>query len=53
MSPRPGRVREVLDVDIPRPRDPGKARADERAIKLRAHVWERLRRDAEAEAAPA
>src|SRR5262245_1401230 len=53
MSPRPGRIREILEVDIARPRDAGQARADERAIKLRAHVWDRLRRDAEAEAAQA
>ena len=53
MSPRPGRIREILDVDIPRPRDAAQARADERAIKLRAHVWDRLRRDAEPEAARA
>jgi NitT/TauT family transport system ATP-binding protein len=51
MSPRPGRIREILEVDIPRPRDAGQARADERAIKLRAHVWDRLRRDADAEGA--
>jgi NitT/TauT family transport system ATP-binding protein len=53
MSPRPGRIREILEVDIPRPRDAGQARADERAIKLRAHVWDRLRRDADTEGARA
>jgi NitT/TauT family transport system ATP-binding protein len=43
MSPRPGRIREVLDVEIPRPRDVGHTRADDRAIKLRAHIWDQLR----------
>jgi len=44
MSARPGRVREVLTVDIPRPRDLAKTRADDRAIRLRTHIWDRLRR---------
>jgi hypothetical protein len=26
MQPRPGRIRKVLDVDVPRPRDRGDAR---------------------------
>ncbi len=43
MSPRPGRVREVLPVEIPRPRDVIGVRADDRAIKLRQHIWDQLR----------
>ena len=49
MTPRPGRVREILPVEIPRPRDINQARADHRAIKLRAHIWEQLRREASQE----
>ena len=45
MSSRPGKVREILQVELPRPRDIGQARADHRAVKLRAHIWEQLRRD--------
>jgi NitT/TauT family transport system ATP-binding protein len=47
MTHRPGRVREILPVEIPRPRDIGQARADHRSIKLRAHIWEQLRRDSD------
>ena len=46
MTRRPGKVREILPVEIPRPRDISQARADQRAVKLRAHIWELLRRDA-------
>jgi len=46
MTARPGRVREILPVEIPRPRDISHARADHRSIKLRAHIWEQLRHDA-------
>ncbi|MEK7879203.1 MAG: ABC transporter ATP-binding protein [candidate division NC10 bacterium] len=53
MTHRPGRVREILPVEIPRPRDIGQVRADHRAIKLRAHIWEELRRDADREAGEA
>lgn len=47
MSPRPGRIREILTVEIPRPRDIGGTRADDRAIKLRQHIWGQLRRFAD------
>lgn len=45
MSSRPGRVREILPVDIPRPREVNEARAYARAITLRGRIWEQLRRD--------
>ena len=48
LTGRPGQVREILRVDIPRPRDVTMVRADERAIKLRLHIAAELRRDAEA-----
>ena len=44
MSSRPGRVREILTVGLPRPRDLNQVRADAHAITLRAHIWEELRR---------
>ncbi len=47
MTPRPGRVREILPVEIPRPRDINQARVDHRSIKLRAHIWEQLKREAD------
>ena len=45
MSSRPGRIQEILPVDIPRPRAVDETRADERAIKLRTHIWQELRRE--------
>lgn len=50
MTPRPGRVREILPVEIPRPRDISQTRADHRSIKLRAHIWEQLKRGANRDA---
>jgi NitT/TauT family transport system ATP-binding protein len=44
MSHRPGRIRETLAVDLPRPRDLNHVRADAYAIKLRAHIWAELKR---------
>jgi NitT/TauT family transport system ATP-binding protein len=45
MSRRPARIREILPVDLPRPRDVNAVRADAAALKLRAHIWEGLRGD--------
>src|SRR5574342_132613 len=43
MATRPGRVKEVLRVDFPRPRDPAALRAHTRYAELRDHIWEELR----------
>jgi NitT/TauT family transport system ATP-binding protein len=43
MSSRPGHIREVLDVDLPRPRDLPAARASGRFAELRQHIWKELR----------
>jgi len=43
MSARPGRIKEVLDVPLARPRDGNALRADPRFAELRAHIWNELR----------
>ena len=43
MAARPGRVKEVLTVDFPRPRNPGVIRAQPRYTEIRNHIWEELR----------
>ncbi|HYW88776.1 MAG TPA: ABC transporter ATP-binding protein [Chloroflexota bacterium] len=43
MSTRPGRVREILDVDVPRPRDLQATRHSQRYAELRQHIWAELR----------
>jgi len=47
MTPRPGRIREILSVEIPRPRDISQVRADPRSVQLRTYIWDRLKQDAE------
>jgi NitT/TauT family transport system ATP-binding protein len=47
MTPRPGRIREILSVEIPRPRDISQVKADSKAVRLRAYIWDRLKQDAE------
>ncbi len=42
-QPGPGRLTEVLDVDLPRPRTDYDVRAHGRAIELRAYITEHLR----------
>jgi len=41
-QPDPGRLTEVIDVDLPRPRSGYDVRADRRAIELRAHIVSHL-----------
>jgi len=43
MATRPGRVKEVLSVDFPRPRDPAAVRAAPRYAEMRNHIWNELR----------
>src|ERR1044071_4412303 len=43
MSARPGRIKEILDVPLSRPRDGNALRADPRFAALRAHIWNELR----------
>jgi len=43
MSARPGRIKEILDVPLARPRDGNALRADPHFAQLRAHIWNELR----------
>ena len=43
MSPRPGRVLEVVDVPLARPRWDYDVRADPEFIRLRTYLWDRVR----------
>ena len=43
MASRPGRVKEVLQVNFSRPRDPAAIRAQPRYTEIRNHIWEELR----------
>ena len=43
MEPSPGRVAEVLDVPIPRPRHADEVRRSREFVDLSNYVWERLR----------
>ena len=43
MAVRPGRVKEVLEVDFARPRDPGEVRAHPLYAEIRNHIWQELR----------
>jgi NitT/TauT family transport system ATP-binding protein len=43
MATRPGRVKEVLNVGFPRPREPAAVRAEPRYTEMRNHIWEELR----------
>src|ERR671926_1189665 len=43
MSARPGRIREVLDVGLPRPRRVEDVRKTDRYAALREHIWNELR----------
>jgi NitT/TauT family transport system ATP-binding protein len=43
LSPRPGRVAEIVDVPLPHPRWPYDARARPEFAALRAHLWSRIK----------
>jgi len=47
MSRRPGRIREILPVEIPRPRQILSVRAHPRYLELRNFIWEMLKQDLE------
>jgi ABC-type nitrate/sulfonate/bicarbonate transport system ATPase subunit len=47
MSCRPGRIREILPVDIPRPRKIISVRAHPSYFELRKSIWEMLKQDLE------
>jgi NitT/TauT family transport system ATP-binding protein len=42
---RPGRVKEVIDVDMPRPRDL-RLKRDRRFVEIEARIWESIREEA-------
>ncbi len=43
MTPRPGRIAEVIDIDLPRPRWTYDARSRPDYLAIRHHLWSRLR----------
>ncbi len=43
MGPRPGRIVEVIPVNLPRPRWDYDVRANPEFIRLRSHLWERIK----------
>jgi NitT/TauT family transport system ATP-binding protein len=45
MSARPGRIVEIREVNLPRPRWDYDARSAPAFSELRAHIWQRLRQD--------
>jgi NitT/TauT family transport system ATP-binding protein len=49
MSHRPGRIKELLDVGVPRPRDPEAVRESPRYATLRRYIWNELRPEVAAE----
>jgi NitT/TauT family transport system ATP-binding protein len=46
ISNRPGRIKEVVDVDLPRPRLTGDAKSSPRFAELREHIWSLLQNEA-------
>ena len=49
MTHRPGRVKELIDVGLPRPRDPEALRRSDRYGTLRHYIWSQLRPEVAAE----
>ncbi len=46
ISNRPGRIKEVVDIDLPRPRLDGSAKSNPRSAELREHIWSLLQAEA-------
>jgi NitT/TauT family transport system ATP-binding protein len=46
ISSRPGRIKEIVDVDLPRPRLTGDAKTSPRFAELREHIWSLLQDEA-------
>jgi NitT/TauT family transport system ATP-binding protein len=44
MTPRPGRVAEILDVPLPRPRAAEEVRRDPRFVDLTNYIWDSLKK---------
>ena len=44
MTPRPGKVAEVLDVPLPRPRAAEEVRRDPKFVDLTNYIWDRLKK---------
>lgn len=44
MSARPGRIKEIIDVDIPYPRDQS-TKLDERFIRVKNEIWSKVYRE--------
>ena len=51
LTPSPTRVREMLEVALPRPRDQVATKELQEFARLRAHVWRTIKRPDEAEVA--
>lgn len=52
LSPRPARVREVLDVQFPGPRTLERIKADPHFAEMRSHIWNELKRELAGEERP-
>ena len=44
MTPRPGKVAEILEVPLPRPRVSGEVRRDGKFVDLTNYIWESLKK---------
>ena len=42
LSPRPGRIHEIVEVDLPRPRG-DEIRSHPRFVELTSYIWDALR----------